>query len=40
MISLQMLVEVEGDFGDHLMLKNELVNKQASALRAKRTTLG
>jgi hypothetical protein len=35
-----MLVELEGDFGEHLMLKKESVNKLVSALKAKRTTLG
>lgn len=30
-----MLVELKGDFGEHLMLKNESVNKLVSALRTK-----
>jgi hypothetical protein len=34
-VSLEMLVELEGDFGEHLMLKNESVDKLVSALQAK-----
>jgi hypothetical protein len=39
-VPLEMLVELEGDFGEHLMLKNESVNKLVSALKAKRTAQG
>lgn len=35
MVSSEMLVEVEGDFGDHLMLKNESVDKLAPVLKGK-----
>ncbi len=31
-------MEVDGDFNDHLMLKNESVKKLLSALKAKRGT--
>ena len=36
-VSLEMLVELEGDFGKHFMLKNESVNILVSALRANQT---
>jgi len=38
-VSLEMLVVLEGDFGDHLMLKNESVNKLVSALKAMRRNI-
>ena len=37
---LEMLVELEGDFDDHLMLKNESIDKLVYALKAKRTAHG
>lgn len=37
--SAEMLVEFMGDFGDHLMLKNESIKKLESALRRQQTAL-
>jgi hypothetical protein len=34
-----MLVELEGDFGEHIMLKNESISKLVSALKARRAAL-
>jgi len=34
-VSLEMLVELQGDLGEHLMLRNESVNRLVSALKRK-----
>ena len=39
MVSARMLMQLEGDFGEHLMLKNESVTKLASALKDRRSRL-